>query len=61
MLKSLRSDEALDLGSFAVGLLAFRLGLHLTTDDELADLFEISVCDISIKGHRNGNVTQGDD
>ena len=38
VLQTLRSDQTLDLGSLGVGLLALALGLHLTTDDKLADL-----------------------
>jgi len=39
VLEALGSDQALDAGSLGVGLLALTLGLDLTTDDELADLF----------------------
>jgi hypothetical protein len=39
VLQTLRSNQTLDFGSLGVGLLAFTLGLNLTTDDELADLY----------------------
>jgi len=38
VLETLRSNQALDLGSLGVGLLALALGLNLAADDELADL-----------------------
>lgn len=38
MLKTLRGDKPLDLGSLGVGLLALVLGLDLTADDVLAEL-----------------------
>lgn len=38
-LDTLRSDESLDLGSLCVWLLSLSLGLDLTADDKLADLF----------------------
>ena len=40
VLKTLRSDEALDAGSFGVRLLALALRLDFTTDDEFADLVQ---------------------
>lgn len=39
MLQTLGSDQALDLGGLGVGLRALLLGLDLTADDELADLY----------------------
>lgn len=38
VLEALGSDQTLDLGGLGVWLLALTLWLHLTTDDELADL-----------------------
>jgi hypothetical protein len=38
VLETLRSDQALDLGSLGVCLLALALGLDFTTNDELANL-----------------------
>lgn len=38
VLKTLRSDQTLNLRSLGVWLLAFTLGLDLTTDNELTDL-----------------------
>ena len=38
VLKTLRSDETLDLGSFGVRFLSFAFGLNFATDDEFADL-----------------------
>ncbi len=37
VLETLRSDEALDLGGFGVGFLAFAFGLDFSADDEFAD------------------------
>ena len=39
MLHALWGDEALDLGCFGIWLLAFSLGLDLTTNDKFANLF----------------------
>ena len=39
VLQALGSDESLDLGSLGVRLLALGLGLDLTSDDVLADLY----------------------
>lgn len=39
VLETLGSNQTLDLGSLGVGLLALTLGLNLTTDDVLTDLF----------------------
>jgi hypothetical protein len=39
VLKTLRSDQTLDLGGLGVWLLALTLGLNLTTNDKLADLY----------------------
>jgi hypothetical protein len=41
VLEALGSDEPLDLGSLGVRLLALTLGLDLTSDDVLADLFAV--------------------
>jgi hypothetical protein len=41
VLKTLGSDEPLDLGSLGVRLLALALGLDFATDDVLADLFGV--------------------
>lgn len=38
VLKTLGSDQSLDLGSLGVRLLALTLWLDFTTDDKLADL-----------------------
>jgi len=38
VLQSLRSDKALDLGRLGVWLSTLLLGLHLSSDDELADI-----------------------
>jgi hypothetical protein len=38
VLKTLRSNQALNLGGLGVWLRALLLGLDLTTDDELANL-----------------------
>jgi hypothetical protein len=38
VLKTLRSNQTLDLGSLGVWLLALALRLNLTTNNELADL-----------------------
>jgi hypothetical protein len=38
VLQALGSNQALDLGSLGVWLLALTLGLDLTADDKLADL-----------------------
>jgi len=38
VLKTLRGDQSLDLGSFGVWLLALTLWLDFTTDDKLADI-----------------------
>ena len=38
MLKTLRSDQALNFGGLGVWLLALALRLNFTTDDEFADL-----------------------
>ena len=38
VLHALGSDEALDLGRFGVGFLAFAFGLDFAADDEFADL-----------------------
>jgi hypothetical protein len=38
MLKTLGSDQTLDLGGLCVRLLALALGLDFTANDELADL-----------------------
>lgn len=43
VLETLRSNEALDARSLGVGLGTLLLGLDLTTDDELADLFHDTV------------------
>ena len=45
VLEALGSDEALDLGSLGVGLLAFTLGLDLAANDVLADLFVVEKVD----------------
>ena len=39
VLKTLRSNEPLDLGSLGVWLLPLALGLDLTTNNKLANLF----------------------
>lgn len=38
MLETLGGDEALDLGGFGVGFLAFAFGLDFATDDEFTNL-----------------------
>jgi hypothetical protein len=38
VLKALRGDQSLNLGSLGVRLLALTLWLDFTTDDKLADL-----------------------
>jgi hypothetical protein len=43
VLETLGSDQALDARSLGVGLGTLLLGLDLTTDDELADLFHNTV------------------
>lgn len=48
MLETLGSDQPLDLGGLGVRLLALTLGLDLTSDDVLADLFEISHINICV-------------
>jgi hypothetical protein len=40
VLKALRSNQTLDLGSLGVWLLALTLWLDFTTDDKLADLLK---------------------
>lgn len=45
VLEALGSDEALDLGSLGVGLLALTLGLDLAANDVLADLFVVERLD----------------
>ena len=40
VLETLGSDESLDLGGLGVRLLALALGLDLTSDDVLADLYK---------------------
>lgn len=42
MLETLRSNEALDAGSFGVRFLAFTLGLNFSADDEFTDLDEFN-------------------
>jgi hypothetical protein len=39
VLETLGSNQALDLGGLGVGLLALTLGLDLTADDVLPDLY----------------------
>jgi len=41
VLEALRSNKALDLRSLGVGLLALVLGLDLSSNDVLADLFAV--------------------
>lgn len=41
VLEALGGDEPLDLGSLGVGLLALILGLDLSSNDVLADLFAV--------------------
>jgi hypothetical protein len=41
VLETLRSNKALDLRSLGVGLLALVLGLDLSSNDVLADLFAV--------------------
>ena len=43
VLETLGSDQALDARSLGVGLGTLLLGLDLTADDELADLFHDTV------------------
>lgn len=43
VLEALGSNQALDARSLGVGLGTLLLGLDLTTDDELADLFHDTV------------------
>lgn len=43
VLETLGSDQALDARSLGVGLGTLLLGLNLTADDELADLFHNTV------------------
>lgn len=38
-LEPLGCDEALDLGSFGIGLFAFAFWLYFATDDEFTDLY----------------------
>ena len=51
VLETLRSDETLDLGVLGVGfgaLLAL-LGLHLTANDELTNLYHVSAFDMQLR------------
>lgn len=45
-LEPLRCDEALDLGSFGVWLLALAFWLHFAADDEFTDLYLILIVSI---------------
>ena len=45
VLQALGSDQPLDLGSLGVRLLALGLGLDLTSDDVLADLYRTNAAE----------------